>query len=892
MFSTLFTGTAIVSLVSLVLWWIIRRRLKEIRFPIARVLTFPSVKMPRIIVKVPPIIPFLMFLLCTILLGLWMTKPAVKEFANHEPKESRVHVFVDMSPSVSAKINQLDLGRKVKTFWDSIKNASRITMSTSHNDTIYEISESDKAQSIISSLDFHRAGLKIGPALKQHLNQTGEIDRLIILSDRDQHSWSGFQWQFLTEETDVYWMNVDLDTEKLSSPNAFINRVKKIGSPASNMMQWEIDIAQGGINKYQEGVVKVSYNDETLASTAWKIVDGAKSTSVILSWSALKQAGLVPGDSIVWEILPQGPDAVLLDNIFRTPSVDGQRRSTIYAEPSGELQLEDHSTYLMTALSVLGLDTYRVDHVNPQQDVGSTAESGLYDASKQKLGPQADKLNILLGGIGNNFKSFCPKSIAKNVWLAPLIESPNYGELCQCLESLLSIKISCNAIEQRDQWIDELQQLGGKQIGGEIGQKETAVGWSYVVDLNEKTSSNRDIKPTSSQILSQVKKAPQSVIAMTIPLKPGKQFGISHGRFPKMIRELFISQNPTTSSGQSSAVASEEWIREADIAAFQVQSQTLSSDDSILGKSKLDLSNVPVAESLLSIENSAMLPPQWVDESTTKKQGQGKLDTEDPLPWIKYIIYLILAAGLFEIVANILKRPKSVQRNSILLLIAMMFLTSENTLMAQIKFLSIGSNSNVAGSYNRLSQEVQQRTSIDLSPKIENKSKFIENANTEGWMWVQSLDKIANEKGMIDTEVLRWIKRGGLLIIENSKLDDQMLSTFTSPFLKGTFGASTWRSVPQDHELMRSFYLLETLPSCTGKSWKWFPMDGRMAIVHIPYNFSKILQDSPEKPTCEGTGTNEYQIRSFVNLMMVALTTDYKRDQIHLPEILKRLRNP
>jgi hypothetical protein len=35
----------------------------------------------------------------------------------------------------------------------------------------------------------------------------------------------------------------------------------------------------------------------------------------------------------------------------------------------------------------------------------------------------------------------------------------------------------------------------------------------------------------------------------------------------------------------------------------------------------------------------------------------------------------------------------------------------------------------------------------------------------------------------------------------------------------------------------------------------------------------------------------DYRIRSFVNMMYSFLTTDYKEDQMQLPEILSRIRN-
>jgi hypothetical protein len=69
-----------------------------------------------------------------------------------------------------------------------------------------------------------------------------------------------------------------------------------------------------------------------------------------------------------------------------------------------------------------------------------------------------------------------------------------------------------------------------------------------------------------------------------------------------------------------------------------------------------------------------------------------------------------------------------------------------------------------------------------------------------------------------------------------------------------------------------------------------FSFDGRVAAIETPYSVLSILEDKASKWTCEGNVPYEQHVRIFVNLMMMAFTTDYKRDQIHLPEILKRLR--
>lgn len=136
-----------------------------------------------------------------------------------------------------------------------------------------------------------------------------------------------------------------------------------------------------------------------------------------------------------------------------------------------------------------------------------------------------------------------------------------------------------------------------------------------------------------------------------------------------------------------------------------------------------------------------------------------------------------------------------------------------------------------------------------------------------------------------------WLKRGGLLILDGTQSDDALDKLF-EPLMRGTVKPSGWMAMPPDHEFMRSFYLLNSLPTCRGKSWRIFSFDGRVTAIAVPYSLLSSLQDQPAKWSCEGQVAYEQQVRIFINLMMTAFTTDYKRDQIHLPEILKRLRVP
>jgi hypothetical protein len=116
------------------------------------------------------------------------------------------------------------------------------------------------------------------------------------------------------------------------------------------------------------------------------------------------------------------------------------------------------------------------------------------------------------------------------------------------------------------------------------------------------------------------------------------------------------------------------------------------------------------------------------------------------------------------------------------------------------------------------------------------------------------------------------------------------LEKLTSDGFFSTVKSGVWKPIAPDHELMRSFYLLESLPTCQGSGWNEFRYDGRTAILAIPYRLTAILSDQGEVAKCENIKKSEQLTRVLVNLFMISLATDYKKDQIHLPEILKRLR--
>lgn len=195
-------------------------------------------------------------------------------------------------------------------------------------------------------------------------------------------------------------------------------------------------------------------------------------------------------------------------------------------------------------------------------------------------------------------------------------------------------------------------------------------------------------------------------------------------------------------------------------------------------------------------------------------------------------------------------------------------------LLAQVEIIFQGGKKEL--SFLKLSEEVENRTSVELAnePKIFRKNNFV----NMPWLWVRNLSFTS------PNTLAQWIKKGGMLLIEGK--------TNIEAITKKTFNreSSSWQSIPLDHELMRSFYLLAALPPCQGRNWRGFIFAGRLAVVVIPYRLLSFLSDQKENVSCLKPSDREQQVRIFVNILMVSLATDYKKDQIHLPEILKRLR--
>jgi hypothetical protein len=292
-----------------------------------------------------------------------------------------------------------------------------------------------------------------------------------------------------------------------------------------------------------------------------------------------------------------------------------------------------------------------------------------------------------------------------------------------------------------------------------------------------------------------------------------------------------------------------------------------------------------MAESLGRLAQTDQLPPQMTLGAKGLVREKAASGTEnDARPWIYLCLVILVVALWLEILGSVLRRilqkyPWSVRWFLVLLMIA----AFDKPARAGVPLNLLGYPS--LPKLTSLRKDVAGRTSIELDEQPINTHSVQREMYLQPWLWVNRQQYLENMDKSSFADLTSCVKRGGFLVIENHNGSDAFKAALLEAIPKGS-----WKPIPPDHELMRSFHLLASLPQCGNQVWEGFHFDQRIAVVLVPGDFLRFTLDEPGVGSCFGKFTHEQATRVFINLMMVALATDYKKDQIHLPEILKRLR--
>jgi len=158
-----------------------------------------------------------------------------------------------------------------------------------------------------------------------------------------------------------------------------------------------------------------------------------------------------------------------------------------------------------------------------------------------------------------------------------------------------------------------------------------------------------------------------------------------------------------------------------------------------------------------------------------------------------------------------------------------------------------------------------------------------------------------------------FMKQGGLIIFDTRDQGTTIPGTSSQnkglSRLIGQLDIPPLEPVPENHVLTKSFYLMRSFPGRYDGGTLWVEAepeneadrsersrrtDGVSSIVVTSNDFASAwaLDDSnrPLYPAVPGGEVQrEMAFRSGVNIVMYALTGNYKADQVHLPALLERL---
>lgn len=128
------------------------------------------------------------------------------------------------------------------------------------------------------------------------------------------------------------------------------------------------------------------------------------------------------------------------------------------------------------------------------------------------------------------------------------------------------------------------------------------------------------------------------------------------------------------------------------------------------------------------------------------------------------------------------------------------------------------------------------------------------------------------------------ISAGGAFVLEGAESVPEALARLAEPSI-----GLTWETPQKRGLLYRSFYLLSSFDGCVQDSTRVLSLRKKIN-AHSPVGITTAARMLTGGRDCFA-GNDDLRARSFVNLMYSLLASDYKEDQLQLPEILNRVRN-
>jgi hypothetical protein len=148
-----------------------------------------------------------------------------------------------------------------------------------------------------------------------------------------------------------------------------------------------------------------------------------------------------------------------------------------------------------------------------------------------------------------------------------------------------------------------------------------------------------------------------------------------------------------------------------------------------------------------------------------------------------------------------------------------------------------------------------------------------------------------------DAKLLRdYLQMGGTLLIDNSGgVKGNSFDLSLRREFKKVFPENNFEPVPLNHVIFRTFYLLKNVSGrvINQPFLEGLKVSDRYAVIYSANDlFGALARDEQGRWLYDvypgGERQREYAVRLGINILMYAITLDYKDDQVHKPFILRR----
>ena len=215
-----------------------------------------------------------------------------------------------------------------------------------------------------------------------------------------------------------------------------------------------------------------------------------------------------------------------------------------------------------------------------------------------------------------------------------------------------------------------------------------------------------------------------------------------------------------------------------------------------------------------------------------------------------------------------------------------------------VEIVSLDLGNGIKGARNvaeRLAWEVRKRSSVE--PILEPGRARLDKASLfrSPFVYWRGSDEFPPLSQQAIEGLRKYIHRGGFILIDDATAGGEGFDRAVRRELLRAFPALPLQPISSDHTIYRSFYLLQNpVGRVQGPAFlEGITYGDRIAIVYSRHDLGGAFQRDKlgawsQAVVPGGESQRERAIRLGVNLVLYALCTDYKDDQVHAPFIMRR----